>query len=100
MEKVSGSFCFGEQGLETVFVDLQHDACVAVGDLADAAFGSGTEELGDLGWGELVVVRSSLLRLGSSFKGAQPWCSRQIGNEKRSFRKYSSQIAQLVGSNE
>jgi len=47
VEKISGLFCLG-QGPQPVLVDLQHDAGVAVRELADLLLGGGAEELGDL----------------------------------------------------
>src|SRR6266566_2824119 len=50
-------FC---QGLQDGFVDLQGYAGVAVGDFSDFVLSGDADELGDLGWGELVVVGEPL----------------------------------------
>ena len=52
-------FCF-RQRLQVGLVDFQGDAGVAVGDFGDFVLGGDADELGDLGWGEFVVVGEPL----------------------------------------
>ena len=51
------SFC---QGLQDGFIDFEGYAGVAVGDFGDLILGGDADELGDLGWVELVVVGEPL----------------------------------------
>src|SRR5206468_2601603 len=55
----TGLLCFC-QGLQQGFVDLEGYAGVAVGDLGDLVLRGDADELGDLGWGEFVVVGEPL----------------------------------------
>jgi hypothetical protein len=75
-------FCGLSERAEFGFGDLEDDARITVGDFADLILGGDAEELGDLGWGELVVLFEPVGHVaGSLFDGVVERASEAHGDE-------------------